>query len=290
MYILFNNEMENDYVGELADILRKDPKVSFLYQPFSVGHGEAIRQLLQISMGEYLMLLEDDGFIFTPGVVDKYFRKIEEGHSDIIGSPRRSCSQEIWDRSQEVYNLDYSGVGDKGPNFWPNFFFCKREHLLKTDQNFGSTVFKAGEYNDQLSYRFVEDNAGDTFVWASIQLRAMGLRIEEIQQHHSSPTELKDRDMRWNNWQNGRPTYIHAGSLSSGWSHNGFLRLNQPVIDKQDVETRVAFWKLAVTHAEGLEQFKPAYWKGIDDLVRAGELNEREIQSKYNLYLDLIRP
>lgn len=290
MYVLFNTEMEREYIGELTGILSEDPKTSIVYQPFSVGHGEAIRQLLQVSMGDYLMLLEDDGFMFTPGIVDNYFKLIEGEHYDLVGSPRRSCSQEIWDKSQQKYGIDYSGIGDKGPNFWPNFLFCKRADLLRTDQNFGSVLFKAGEYCKELDYTFTEDNAGDTFVYASMQLRSLGLRIKEIPQYHSSPGELGEKASMINNWANGRPPYLHGGSLSSGWSHNGFLRNAQPVVEKADVETRVAFWQLVVTHTEGLEAYKPKYELGIKHLIEANDLSKYNIQQKYNLYFDLIRP
>lgn len=290
MYILFNVEMERGYIGELTSTLSKDPKVSLLYQPFSVGHGEGIRQLLQMSMGENVMLLEDDGFIFTPGFVSENFRLLENGEFDLIGSPRRSCSQEIWDKSQERYNIDYTGVGDKGPNFWPNFLFTKKELLLKTDQNFGSVLFKAGEYCKELDYTFKEDNAGDTFVYASMQMRAMGIRVKEIPQFHSFPSEVTDKDLKFNNWQNGNPTHLHGGSLSSGWSHNGFLRNAQPVVDKEDIETRVALWKLAVDSVHGLETFKMEYEHGINNLIEINNLNRSDIQKKYDLYLNLIQP
>lgn len=290
MYILYNTQNETGYVPELMQLLTKDPKVSFLYQPYSVSHGDGIKQLLNISLGEYVMLLEDDGFMFTPGKVDGYFRLLESNAFDIIGSPRRSCGQEIWDKSKEKYDIDYSGVGDKGPNLWPNFLFARRDFLMRTDQNFNSVLFKAGEYNKELDHTFTEDTAGDTFVFASMQLRNLGARIKEIPQYHTSPGEVEDKALHRGNWAEGWPPYLHGGSLSSGWSYNGFLRQLQRVVDKTDVETRVALWQLALDYTTGIDSLRPSYQAGITRLIEEGVLRQANVQEKYNLYYDIIRP
>jgi hypothetical protein len=292
MYICFNTEMPRDFVPELFSKLIPDPKISIIYHPYTLGYGEPIRQLVNASREELIMLLEDDGFIYTPGIVDNIFKGIEQDEYDLAGSPRKSCSQEIWDRSKEVYNLNYEGYGDKGPNFWPNFFFCKREDLLETDQNFGSIGFEPGEWCKELSYTFKEKQAGDTFVWTSMQLRAMGLRIREIPQHKASPYEVRDRDERTGNWLEGRkPPYLHAGSLSSGYSWNGFILGRQPVGDEinqmHEIETRVAFWKLC-SDIEGFDEFKAMYKDGIEKLILNGKLDEALIRVKYNIYKELM--
>jgi hypothetical protein len=292
IYVCFNTEMDKEPVAELFANFIKDPKISFIYHPYTIGYGEPIRQMLQVCREDLVMLLEDDGFIFRPGIVEGIFKGIENGEYDAAGSPRRSCGQEIWDRSKEKYNLNYEGLGDKGPNFWPNFFFCKRKDLLKTDMNFAPIEFQPGEYCHELDYTFKEKNAGDTFVWTSMQLREMGLKFKEIPQYHASPFELQDRDSHQGNWIDRPPTYLHGGSLSSGWSWNGFLLGRQPIPDTinglHEIETRVAFWTLASDMVDGFEAFKIKYREGIAALMIKAHLDQNQIRTKYNVYKELM--
>lgn len=289
IYVCFNTEMDSSkFKNETISRITDDKKVVLIYTPYQLGYGEPIRQMLELCREDLVLLLEDDGFIFTPGFVSGVFKGIENGEYDMAGSPRRSCGQEIWDVSKEKYNLNYEGLGDKGPNFWPNFFFCKRSDLLKTDMNFGPTGFQPGDYCKELDYTFKEVNAGDTFVWTSMQLRAMGLRIKEIPQNHASPTEMEDRDKKVGLWMLPHIDYIHGGSLSSGWSWNGFLLGRQPIVDKRELETRVAFWAIASDFVSGLDEFKKDYKKGIENLVIQG-LDGGNIRTKYNIYKELMR-
>ncbi|MCK9371068.1 hypothetical protein M0R04_14245 [Candidatus Dojkabacteria bacterium] len=285
VYICFNTEMDRSLIPELFSRLIPDKKVSVIYQPHQLGYGEPIREMVHVAREDLLLLLEDDGFIYTPGIISEIFKGIENNEYDLAGSPRRSCTDGIWDRAKELFNLNYEGVGDKGPNFWPNFFFCKREDLLKTNQNFGSLGIAPGEYYEPLDYTFTEQQAGDTFVDTSLQLRKMGLRIKEIPQHKASPTEMEDRGNRTGNWISGKPPYIHGGSLSSGYSWNGFLLGRQPIVDKHETETRVAWWRIA-SEVEGFDEFKKIYLEGIKNLT--AQLDDRLIETKYKIYKELL--
>lgn len=286
VYINFNTEMDRDFIPELISRVIPDKKISVIYHPYQLGFGEPIRQMIHIAKEDLILLLEDDGFIYTSGVISEIFKGIENNEYDIAGSPRRSCGQEIWDRAKELFNLNYEGEGDRGPNLWPNFLFCRRSDLLKTDLNFGSVAFKPGDYYEVLDYTFKEEDAGDTFVNTSLQLRKMGLRIKEIPQHKASPNEIPERANKTGNWIKGKPPYIHAGSLSSGYSWNGFLLGRQPIVEKNDIETRVAFWRLALDLVEGFDEFKEIYKEGIEKLT--AQLNEAQINAKYNTYRELL--
>ena len=294
-YINYNNhaDVPVEVVSEFMSKVVKDPKIHLIYHPTGIGNGVPIAEMLQVSHEDLIMLLEDDGFIFTPGVVHRAFQEIESDLTDLVGSERRSCGDEIWDRSQGKYHLDYSGYGDVGPNWWPNFFFCKRSDLLKTDMDFGSVAFKAGDYCKELDYTFKELNYGDTFVWMSIQLRALGLRSHNIPQHHASPSEITDKETGIMNWHPLEQPFewIHGGSLSSGW--NGYLnRLLPNLADegaKMEIESRVSFWTIASDVTEGFTDFKTAYKAGIEDLIIKGNLNRGRIAKKIQIYRDLMK-
>lgn len=276
---------------ELVADLIKDPKVKLIYRPEGGDPGQAIKELLLTATEDLVLLLEEDGYIFTPGEVSKCFKRIESGEVDALGSPRGSCGEEIAEASRVKYGLDYTHYGDNGANFWPNFFFCKRSDLLKTDLDFGSKQFNAGEYCKELDYTFKEVNCADTFVWASIQLRAMGLKIGEIPQHKADVNEVESKTTGMMNWINGVPKWIHAGSLSSGWG--GYLSGTIPDLpdegSKKEMETRVSFWMLANNMVDGFDDFKKPYQEGILNLMAEAKLNAGRINAKYDLYKELMK-
>lgn len=218
LYIYFNSTIEADMVQYVRDLCLKYPKVNLQYNPVQIEHGDAIDRTLDIVSEEIVMLVEDDGFIFSPGIVDHCFRCIEEYGRDIVGSKRGSCSYEILEAAKNKWNLSYEGYGDQGPNFWPNFFFCRRSLLLKTDRRFGARAWKQGETIDPLGCVVdVPIVAGDTFVNTSLQLRSLvpESRIEYVPQYHGHPDDLihyLDRTFLFD----GKAMWCHIGSLSSG--------------------------------------------------------------------------
>lgn len=295
VYIDYNNhaQVPLDVVSEFLDKAIQEPKVQLIYHPNGIGNGMPITEMTQIAKEELVLLLEDDGFIFESGAVHAAFQDIEKDLCDALGSGRGSCGQEIWDASKEKYGLDYSGEGDVGPNFWPNFFFCKRTDLLQTDLNFASVTFKPGDYCKELDYTFKGINHGDTFVWMCMQLRALGLRFHNVPQYHASPYEIEEHDNKRLKWaENASLKWIHGGSLSTSW--NGYLSGSslpnvEADISKQEIETRVAFWTIASDVIDGFDNFKTAYKEGINKLIDGCKLNMVRINRKKDIYRTLMR-
>lgn len=292
-YICYNNHVgaplsvSQEFIAKAIS----DKKVHLIYHPSGIGNGMPITEMTLIAKEDLVMLLEDDGFIFTPGIVHKQFQKIESDLADAVGSARGSCGQEIWDASQKRYNLDYSAYGDVGPNCWPNFFFCKRADLLKTDLNFGSKSFLPGEYSKELDYTFKNVNHGDTFVWGCMQLRHLGVRIANVPQYHAMPSEIEDYEKKEANWRDGKkPYWMHGGSLSAGL--NGYLSGQIPdtstLSAKTEMESRVAWWTIALENTEGYEEFRKVYQSGIENLIQGAALERTRIQKKINIYNSLL--
>lgn len=294
LYIDYNNHVgvPQGVVSEFLSRVSQDTKIDIIYHPRGIGNGMPITEMALIAKEDLIMLLEDDGFIFTSGAVNRCFQAIESDLTDAVGSPRGSCGQEVWDASQKKYSLDYSGYGDVGPNYWPNFFFCKRKDLLKTDLDFGSKTWVAGEYSPELDHTFEGVNHGDTFVWACVQLRAMGVRFQSVPQYHASPTEIQDKEKDSMNWYQGQvPYWIHGGSLSSGWGGylSGRIPQTNSESEKMEIETRCAFWRIATDEVEGFDDFKAQYRAGIDELIEGAKLSKDRVQEKYNFYKALMR-
>lgn len=221
IYIYIGSPIE-DPVLDYMEGLTRDIDIGPYYLEIgrnTKDHGLSLDVLLNHVNEENVMLIEDDGFIFKPGVVSQHFESLESGQFDIVGSARGSCATEIWDKGRDKWNLDYSGVGDHGPNFWPCFFFTHRSLLEQTDRNFCAKHWKQGETVPGINY-VVEKPEGivaDTFVNTSLQLRAKipQHRIKMIPQYHGSPMDIDDHTRKTNLWD-GRAPWVHVGSLSSG--------------------------------------------------------------------------
>ena len=159
--------------------------------------------------------------------------------------------------------------------------------------NFGSIHFEPGQYCEPLNWTFKTVNNGDTFVWACIQLRRMGLKYLNVPQHHASPFEPEEKDGKMGNWHETQQPFhwIHGGSLSSSW--NGYLSGTpyHPVqeIEFREMETRCAFWEIASDVVEGFDEFKKQYKQGIKNLITNSGLDESRINRKINIYRSLLR-
>lgn len=291
MYINLNNhcKVPPEVVGEFFKNFANDPKIILTYHPTGIGNGPPQVENLKLAKEDLILLLEDDFFIFKPGVVDSYFKQIEEGKADLLGSARYAYG-EVADAAKTKYNLDFSGEGDKGFAWWPTGFYCKREDLLKTDLDFGSTKYPKGSYWKELDHTFENDDYTDTFTWASIQLRYLGLKSIDIPQYHASPFEVEEKEKRVLKWADN-PGYIHGGSLSAGL--NGYLSGQVPDVSnesaKLEIETRVAFWTICMVMTEGYSDFKEVYFNGIQNLVKNAQLDTQRIARKIELYKTLMQ-
>lgn len=292
------------------------PKAEIYYVDGQIEHGDAINDLLLLSKVEEnedsIMLVEDDGFVFRAGIVDECFKQLELGLADVIGSKRGSCAMEIIETASARWGIPIEGYGDQGCNFWPNFFFTQRSLLEKTDRNFAAKHWDKGEYIAPLDHTLWEEANGDTFVWASLQLRGMvhPSRIRYVNQYHLNTFDIDDADRGENVFNNVAP-WFHVGSLSSGWS--GVIRdeHNRPLAkawntepkevwnlppwantqdEKQEWERRITFWQLAVEDSpmDYLPELRAEYLKGLDRVIQYFHLNEARIIKRKVMYNRLI--
>lgn len=290
-YINFNNHCQVP-VGVVAEFMRNvanDKKIVVIYHPTGISNGPPQVELLKICNEDLTLLLEDDFFIFQPGIADNYFKRIESGETDILGSPRYTFG-EVAEAAKAKYSLDYSGLGDKGFGWWPTGFYCKKNDLLGTDLDFGSTKYPKGQYFKELDHTFQEDNYTDTFTWTSVQLRYLGLKSIDIPQYHASPNEIEEYEQKIGKWA-GDFGYIHGGSLSAGWG--GYLSGKIPDLSNEnailELETRIAFWTICSDATPGFSDFKKEYQQGIIDLVSSGGFNMGRINKKIEIYKNLLR-
>lgn len=312
LYIICNTPVEKE-VADYIEKLCQNPKIDYTYIDHHIQHGDAIRIGLEKATEEYVMLVEDDAYILRSGVVDECFARIESGQFDIVGSKRGSCDEEISKEAQRVYDISYEGEGDQGCNFWPNFFFMKRELLLSTDRDFNSRAWVQGEIIPPLQHYVVAAPviSSDTFVWASLQLRAMipEQRIFYVNQYHAHPSDA-EHYQRQNHIFDGKCPWIHIGSLSSGPSGaimddqgrsiskrtreapKGKTVLPAAWCDvssdfaKMEWERRVQWWLMfwELRDPEAIPEYAALYKAGIDRIIEQFELNVKRIRSRQQMY------
>lgn len=291
LYVYVNSDSPPAVIDWIRGLTEEHDNTFFIYCSNQIEHGEAIRQMVELSTEDIIMLIEDDAFIVKPDYVDACFKSIESGMVDLLGSKRGSCSQWIYDTASEKWGLDNSGLGDHGPNFWPNFLFAKREDLLKVT-NFGARSWEQGEYVKELGAVAPEFQASDTFVEASLQLRDMGLDIDYVKQYHGSTNDEPDYERRENIWD-GQCPWFHVGSLSSGF--HGMLKKETPIDnehfstrdEKLELERRIVFYLWGLEQAvfrSGLPKQKREYYDGIQRLINNYDLIQGRIEQRLRWY------
>jgi hypothetical protein len=260
--------------------------------------------MLDIVTEDYVMLVEDDAFIFRSNQVNNAFEYVEKNVIDIVAGKRGSCALEIIERAKEVYRTD-----EHGPNFWPNFLFTKTQNLRMTNENFSSHLFPAHQYIPELDYTPTTDLTSDTFVWASLQLRHMNLTVLDLPQYHLNTDDEPDF-INQRNVFDGNAGWCHVGSLSSGIG--GFLAnefgipLSQAHLEEQtsrslpdygrteqekmELERRVTIWGMAYEYCKNegytdrIPDFSEQYHNALMRLVAHYSLNTKRIARRMQMY------
>lgn len=314
LYILFNSPVEPSVVDWVRKNVSLAPHVTFLYEPNYTDHGPAITKMLNLSDHSHVLLIEDDTFVFGYGYIDKLFKAVEKGFVDMVGSQRHCTTTEIYKAAVAKFGDKFGSEadGDWGVGFWPTMFITSRKNLLETDQNFAAKAWKEGEYIEPLDLYVSGDTASDTFVWASIQLHAKGLTFEKISSCHGRAEDI-DHYIKSQNIFDGRCSYVHIGSLSSGLS--GFLltadgvplsdRVNgarralpdygKTEDEKMELERRVQWWMRALSYCRSanlitpqVEEFAREYEGAIARLINHYGLSHKRILQRQNAYNHLI--
>ncbi len=314
LYVHVNSYLDAETVGALLERLKSHPKVVVLYDDCMVDHGNSMARLTRECAEDLVMFIEDDAFILKKGAVDSCFRQIEDGRFDLLGSPRGCCSADLYDRGMKLFGEPKIGF-DCGPNFWPNFLFCRRADLLRTDLRFGAHTFKEGDFIPALDYAVEGSSAhGDTFVWGSLQMRGLGLKCGLIEQHKVHPNDFDEHHRRENCFSSHAP-WFHSGNLSGSlhsWLRGpdgmplggpkSSLAADMSVTPEEakghglqdDFERRVTYLSIAWESAAGdypsLGAFARRYKQAVDLFVHRYNLRPDMIGRRIKIYKELLAP
>lgn len=310
LYVYINSKIPDNVIEFDSELLDKAGVKRVLYATESIDHGRALEELLDCVEEDYVMLIEDDGFIFRSGKVGACFQHIEQGPYKVVASKRGSCSPSILEMAQIKWELDYSGLGDSGPNFWPNFLFIETKLLKSIGGHFGSSAWQAGEMIEGLDMRTQLFANGDTFVSASLRIRAeldKLIPVEPYQplrgdtliwyepQYHGDTDDMPAYAKREGIW--GPDCYwTHAGSLSTGVCNLLNLEKSLPPNmantdqEKKELERRVMYWWIFWENADptGIEKFHEDYMTALRRIIAHYDLSEGRINQRKAAYYEVL--
>lgn len=301
LYVVSSNVINDEVKQEIIAMLNeaaltfdsnplKQKKIHYDISYKPIQHGDAVNLALGKCEEDLVMLVEEDTVIFKPGEVKQCFDALEKDY-DIVASNRGSCSDILTQKSREKYGPCPlpAGSRDNCYNFWPNFFFCKKDLLLRTDRNFNARTWNKGERIEQLNVTAGDDPiVGDTFVWASIQLRALTTRIAHVEQYHGSPGDLDDYQLNLNVF-NGRAGWVHHGSLSGWRSLLDEKQKKVEGVDPNEMARRMQWYRTFIDYWKGkkpdhLVELSCAYRDGIMRTMDLYGLSDTQIRKRQFIY------
>ena len=230
-YWLRNYETWRDQVDELLVIVngQSNPAVleydkriveeaggRFASVQHTLGHDGAMRWLLENTEASHIVMCEDDAYVRQPEAVGFAFARIEEGLTDLVGSPRH---EDYAGQYQEWGPYVPGALAELRHGLWPAFLFGRRDDLLATDRIFGDRGFPRGGTIPgwgpvtPAACDFIGIGAEfvhlDTFFATTFQLRAAGLRTDLV--HHVRLYDPKATE----EWVAEDPPWFHITNLST---------------------------------------------------------------------------
>lgn len=310
LYVYINSPIPDDVVAYNTELLHDVGVKKILYANTMIDHGRALEELLDEVDEDYVLIIEDDGFIFKSGKVDACFQRLERTNYEVVASKRGSCSPSILEQASDKWGLRYDGYGDQGCNFWPNFLFIRTKLLKSIGGDFGAARWEAGETIEGLDMTTPVMANGDTFVSASLRIRGALDKLDHPApdesfnsdsyiwyepQYHGNTDDMPDHDMKQGIWSEDC-YWTHAGSLSSGVTN--LLDIKRPMPaklimtlqEKLELERRVMYWTIFWENSEGkgIEKFHKEYGEAITRLILHYELNEGRINQRKRAYYEII--
>jgi hypothetical protein len=246
------------------------PHATMTHLPQRTKHGQVLTLLLSQTEADHVLLIEDDAFVRRPGAIAEAFGILERGEVDLIGCPRDSyASEAVIAAARRAF-----GAEPRGLAFWPCFLFVSRSHLEATDRLFDSVLWDAGD--QILGTTLTEPASADTFIWASYQLRAMGLSVS-----------LRDGFRLGDPIPTDAP-WFHVGSLSSGhgWGWQNDMTPERYALEVQqwrglpagEAAKRMAWWQRAWDHWDGgIPAYHAEYGDGIRTFMADFGVGQNEV-------------
>ena len=285
--VMVCGQRDPEVIEYLLDLAHALPHTTVGFLPDRTDHGRVMRLLLEQTDADHVVFLEDDAFVRQPGVIDERFRRIESGQTDIVGTARGSASMNLIERAAQLWgDGPVTPTGETGLALFPCFVFGRRGDLAACSA-FSATHWPAGTYLPPLDITTWDEEAADTFTYASWELRSRGLRIDSEAAYRSSH---RGADAPW----------FHVGSLSAGYG-NAFMANLTPesragiVADVSDPgqlgdwQKRMAWWIRVWEHWDGcLPEHHERYGRELQQFMEDVGAQPAQVQMIAHFFQPLI--
>jgi hypothetical protein len=243
----------NSQAGDLAQAQRMVEAAGgkAVVLDIALGHGDAIKRLLDETSADLVVLCEEDAFVRHKGAVAAAFDRIEAGDIDVVGSPRGE------DKDGDRFDwgpFDPTDPTEVRHTLWPAFLFARMSDLRATEQRFGDRVWKLGEMIAGLGACTPEMAAIvgvgpdrihlETFAGTTFELRARDLRIDLV--HHVRLADLAAA----RSWLADDPPWFHitgSTTMPHVWASIDPERLPDYAEGGGQWTRRVAWWERMVS-------------------------------------------
>lgn len=179
---------ENDYTQSVynfvMNFLEQNEKVT-AFRNYSGGVVANYYNLLTHCKEDLMVWIQEDGFIFEKGIVNRQFEKIEHGIVDIVGTPIMAYSPHFNKQLGPLFGEESLFLMNFGYDVWANFAFMRTNDLrsmVKTVSDLDIQLWKKGIIIDVLGIAPEEDVSLDMSIGAMLKLRAQGKKIAIVPQ------------------------------------------------------------------------------------------------------------
>jgi hypothetical protein len=167
-----------------------------------LGHGQAMRALLDDCSAETVVFVEDDAFVREPGAISERLRLA--GSGCVVGCPRGGMDPVIGQAAETKWGPVVGPDGSSGHGLWPAFLFARRSDLMDTDRRFESWTWSQGEPIPGLGFQVPSSMTTDTMTAVAFQLRDRVPIVLDV-----NYKELYQKQFP------GSAPWFHAGGLSN---------------------------------------------------------------------------
>lgn len=188
---------------EAAAIYRDHGATAFLVDR-RLGHGQAMRDLLDATDAEVVVYVEDDAFVREPGAIEDRLRIARDGF--VIGCPRGGMDPAIAAAATRKWGEIVGPDGSSGHGLWPAFLFARTDTLRATHRRFESTTWWTGEKIPGLDYTVPSPMTTDTMTAIAFELRDKSPILLDV-----NYKEMNQKDFPAHGWV----PWFHAGGLSN---------------------------------------------------------------------------
>jgi hypothetical protein len=169
-----------------------------------MGHGEALRVLVDACEADVVMLVEEDAWVRDGEAITARLDDVAATGA-VIGCPRGGMDPAIAEAATAKWGEVKGDRGSDGHGLWPCFLFARSDDLRRC-QTFASTTWYAGDTVPGLGWTVPADMMTDTMTAAAFELRERDLiRVDECANY---------KEM-WQKECTGDEPWLHAGGLSN---------------------------------------------------------------------------